>query len=119
MAVWQRTHRGLVLLACCIAVSGAAAAQPAAAAPGAASGPSLPCTFPAADGAIALSTRPECRDETLQAVRAAVHTLNATAATPSPPRRQRRAESAGIRTTPLHRLAPLPGRYYGQRSVEQ
>ncbi len=76
-----------------------------------------PCAGTAADGSIALSTRVECREQTMQTVRAAVQTFNAAAHAhgPRPRQRPRRAESAGIRTTPLHRLAPLPGRYYGQQ----
>lgn len=77
-------------------------------------GPELPCVTAAADGAVALSTRPECRQDSMQALRSAVHAMNEPP--PDPPRRPTwRQLGSGIRTTALHRLAPLPGRYYGQR----
>jgi hypothetical protein len=81
--------------------------------------PAPACAGPAGDGSLALSTRPECREATLQTLRSAVQTMNATppaaASGASRSRGAGRPDNSGIRTYPLHRLAPLPGRYYGQR----
>jgi hypothetical protein len=71
---------------------------------------------------MAMSSRPACRDESMQAERTAVQALNESGAGSSAesraelPRRPRRGERSDIRTTPLHRLTPLPGgRYFGQQ----
>jgi hypothetical protein len=81
--------------------------------------PTPACAGPAGDGSLALSPRPECREATLQTLRSAVQTMNATPPAASQgasrSRGPGRANHSGIRTYPLHRLAPLPGRYYGQR----
>ncbi len=113
MAVRQRLTRFVALVL--LIASGPGRAEGYSPPAAAQATPAPPCVGTAADGSIALSTRAECREQTMQAMRSAVQTFNATAHAHGPRPRPRRAESAGIRTTPLHRLAPLPGRYYGQR----
>jgi hypothetical protein len=62
------------------------------------------------DAGLALSARPACREQSMDALRLTVQTFNAH---PAPARR-----SHGTwRSHPLHRLPEIPGgRYFGQRS---